>query len=344
MKKIISVILMICICMSATAALAAGEWTCASCGTINAQNFCVECGAAKPAWTCSVCGQSNSSRFCGNCGNPQESAAAPQPTAGKTSSFGQFMSSGSAAVKPAAECFEFEKRYSVYDAEDNLLGRFVADAAYAGDYAEGDRVLISLRMYNHSDAEQTAKVTAKVNGSEFAWNEKVFEPGESWYPRLSSEPMQVGEYDVEWFVNGESVMRETYVVRDGESPLRQQLNSSCEITMMLCLWDTAGKTLVEKNVLLGDITMDDPDRVYDPRLQVQNNGTEVVKLQVSVRVNNGATSSWIEQPIEPGHNFGFVNSNAQHVKGENTCVWYVNGFKVLEGEYLMGSLHVPGQQ
>ncbi|MCI7691996.1 MAG: SPFH domain-containing protein [Oscillospiraceae bacterium] len=52
---------------------AANEWTC-SCGTKNTGNFCMSCGAKKPAaengWTCG-CGTVNKGKFCMNCGKPK---------------------------------------------------------------------------------------------------------------------------------------------------------------------------------------------------------------------------------------------------------------------------------
>ena len=52
---------------------AANEWTC-SCGAKNVGNFCMSCGAKKPAadngWTCG-CGTVNKGKFCMNCGKPK---------------------------------------------------------------------------------------------------------------------------------------------------------------------------------------------------------------------------------------------------------------------------------
>ncbi len=50
------------------------DWTC-SCGTVNAGNFCSNCGSPKPVpksndWTC-VCGTVNTTNFCINCGKPK---------------------------------------------------------------------------------------------------------------------------------------------------------------------------------------------------------------------------------------------------------------------------------
>ena len=57
---------------------AAGDesWTCTACGAAdNAGDFCVNCGAARPAeeWTCAVCGQTgNTGRFCPGCGTARD--------------------------------------------------------------------------------------------------------------------------------------------------------------------------------------------------------------------------------------------------------------------------------
>jgi membrane protease subunit (stomatin/prohibitin family) len=47
---------------------AVDSWTC-TCGVVNTGEFCVECGAKKPAdgWTC-ACGAVNKGKFCPECG------------------------------------------------------------------------------------------------------------------------------------------------------------------------------------------------------------------------------------------------------------------------------------
>ena len=63
-------------CIHCGAAKPAEEWTCPSCGQEhNAGNFCIHCGAAKPAaeWTCPNCGQAgNDGNFCPACGTPRD--------------------------------------------------------------------------------------------------------------------------------------------------------------------------------------------------------------------------------------------------------------------------------
>lgn len=59
------------------AAPAGNSWTC-SCGATNTGNFCIECGAKKPAsvegWTCS-CGAVNQGKFCPECGAKKPAGA-----------------------------------------------------------------------------------------------------------------------------------------------------------------------------------------------------------------------------------------------------------------------------
>lgn len=47
------------------------SWTCPTCGTVNSDRFCQECGTEKPSWVC-VCGRQNSGKFCGSCGRKAE--------------------------------------------------------------------------------------------------------------------------------------------------------------------------------------------------------------------------------------------------------------------------------
>ncbi|MBQ3076324.1 MAG: SPFH domain-containing protein [Clostridia bacterium] len=63
----------------ATAAPAAGGWTCGKCGATANGKFCPECGAPKPSadgWTCS-CGTVNKGKFCAECG-ARKPAGVPQ--------------------------------------------------------------------------------------------------------------------------------------------------------------------------------------------------------------------------------------------------------------------------
>lgn len=53
--------------------LAADEWECSECESINTGNFCMNCGSAKEeGWYCSECGEYNQGNFCGECGNKKE--------------------------------------------------------------------------------------------------------------------------------------------------------------------------------------------------------------------------------------------------------------------------------
>ena len=46
------------------------NWTC-SCGVINTDNFCGNCGSEKPVWNC-ICGNINTNKFCTKCGNNKD--------------------------------------------------------------------------------------------------------------------------------------------------------------------------------------------------------------------------------------------------------------------------------
>ena len=69
--KLATLLIMLCLCFVVTSCKknvqsSQGGWTC-TCGTVNTNNFCGNCGSAKPVWTCS-CGTENTTNFCGNCG------------------------------------------------------------------------------------------------------------------------------------------------------------------------------------------------------------------------------------------------------------------------------------
>ena len=74
MKKILSVILALALCMVCFCASAEGdEWLCPDCGATNTTNFCIKCGAKRPeVIVCPDCGEKyaidSGAVFCGNCG------------------------------------------------------------------------------------------------------------------------------------------------------------------------------------------------------------------------------------------------------------------------------------
>lgn len=76
MKRIVFLILAALLCASCMAESAA--WFCPNDGSENNGNFCMECGAARPAgWTCPNCGTTGQSgNFCVECGaaRPQDSS------------------------------------------------------------------------------------------------------------------------------------------------------------------------------------------------------------------------------------------------------------------------------
>ena len=84
MKKLLSVILALALCMVCFCASAEGdEWICPGCGASCTTNFCLKCGTQRPeAVVCPDCGEKyaadSGAVFCGNCGaRLKQYAAAP---------------------------------------------------------------------------------------------------------------------------------------------------------------------------------------------------------------------------------------------------------------------------
>ena len=68
MKKILAILLALCISLSSTLCLAENAWECPKCHNQNTGKFCGECGTAKPEWVCPECEQKNETKFCTGCG------------------------------------------------------------------------------------------------------------------------------------------------------------------------------------------------------------------------------------------------------------------------------------
>jgi len=71
MKKLVALMLAVCMMSGCSAALAA-SWYCPECGVGNNGSFCTECGEAKPASGCPSCGEklpaNHTYKFCPSCG------------------------------------------------------------------------------------------------------------------------------------------------------------------------------------------------------------------------------------------------------------------------------------
>lgn len=73
MKKMILILLSLAVAVSAVTAFCDGvQWFCPNCGHSNSENYCTQCGRARPSdgtWTCPSCGRTgNTENFCPNCG------------------------------------------------------------------------------------------------------------------------------------------------------------------------------------------------------------------------------------------------------------------------------------
>ena len=84
-KRMLAIfMIMILCCLSGSAALADGSWTCPNCGQEgNTGNFCGNCAAARPSeeWVCPNCGQVNTTNFCTNCAAAKPSGEQPAEAA-----------------------------------------------------------------------------------------------------------------------------------------------------------------------------------------------------------------------------------------------------------------------
>ena len=84
-KRMLAIfMIMILCCLSGSAALADGSWTCPNCGQEgNTGNFCGNCAAARPSeeWVCPNCGQVNTTNFCTNCAAAKPSGGQPAEAA-----------------------------------------------------------------------------------------------------------------------------------------------------------------------------------------------------------------------------------------------------------------------
>lgn len=82
-------------------ASASGSWKC-TCGSLNSDNFCPECGAKRPdpnEWVCPVCKKKNTSKFCPACG---QAKPAPAPATSARSDEGPAVSLGTLIRKSVA--------------------------------------------------------------------------------------------------------------------------------------------------------------------------------------------------------------------------------------------------
>ncbi len=71
MKKAVAVLMVLCLMLSNTTALAGSTWKCPECRAENTENFCGDCGTKRPDWTCAGCNRKIVTKYCVYCGMPK---------------------------------------------------------------------------------------------------------------------------------------------------------------------------------------------------------------------------------------------------------------------------------
>ncbi|MDO4493357.1 MAG: hypothetical protein Q4C53_05645 [Clostridia bacterium] len=111
MKKIVC-LLLVCMMLVPTFALAAESWKCDNCGRTNTGNFCPNDATPRPdaAWTCPKCSAQNTGAFCENCGTAKPAGSAPaaaspssNTTASRLPKEGVFSADGKTYLGPEPE-------------------------------------------------------------------------------------------------------------------------------------------------------------------------------------------------------------------------------------------------
>ena len=109
------------------------EWECPNCGSVQAGNFCSNCGTARPSgeWECTNCGTINNGNFCTNCGTPKESDEVGE---GETTISKTEVAVGGASIPEETES---KKEKEVRDYVKNYTGLNLSSVGYTS--MGGDR-------------------------------------------------------------------------------------------------------------------------------------------------------------------------------------------------------------
>lgn len=239
-----------------------------------------------------------------------------------------------------AKQFNLETMYAVCTSDGYYIGKYQMDEAYAGDYSENQTLHPALRITN-SDASQTAAIylTAKYAGKTYYWGDIKILPRRNWNPYLDVKALPAGGDFCEWYFDDVLVARIKYDVIEGKSDFKGFVVDRLKTEMELCLWNDASETVQEAGLKEGTLNLSDTNMMYAPRLKVTNNYWSDVDVVVSLRLNGQDAVVWNEDTVAEDQYERYIYTSADHVEGENICIWYINGIEVLRDSYTM--IRVP---
>ena len=316
MKKIVSLLLVLCMMLGMSTALAE-TWFCPNCGTENTSNFCGECGTKKSdEWTCPNCNTVNKSKFCGECGTARGTAPA-QPTAAPESAIAGF------TAVPRVEFYHKENRAKVFFTSTDVL--------YAGDYAVNTNYFVAVNVTNNNDTEKTLTLSARVNDQTFSFNPYTFDAGESHGFYITSVELVPGTYEVEWLVGEEVLGTMNLTIKNGQSDFYRWMTANAETSVGMCVWDKSASKRVRNGVEQGYTSQLDDNQIYCPHLIIKNNDDEPTPTMFVSFLLDGSTWWWSSEVLEANQTMNYVHSSYEHKEGQSEVVMFINGIEVGTG-------------
>ena len=187
MKKLILILLSLALILSVATAFCDGsQWFCPNCGHSNTENYCTQCGRARPSdgkWTCPGCGRTgNTENFCPNCGTKKPSGQASNVvTAGLKMQLSTRSGPGTNYDEPGTF---FYKDNQWKSARVNVLGKKNAGVWWVlvdFDYGSMGRVRAWTGLKRVDvDLDLLPEINATGSGKVSATNETYYGPGSNY--------------------------------------------------------------------------------------------------------------------------------------------------------------------
>ncbi len=322
MKRIVSIVLILCMLAGATAAWAQESWICKSCGTENSGNFCGECGQKKSTgWICVDCGTENEGKFCTNCGAAKD---APKPE--QAAKPLRVISEESEAADPVFTCVPSLQiiRHGMTKAHTQISDGMY----YPADYNELDNLYLVLRVTNNTDEMQTAAVVFRIDGEDHSFNPSEIEPNSSVSFRMMDVSETYGEHLIEWTLNGEACASMTFTVMEGHSDFYFWATDQTIRSLSLCAYNTDSSRLVWSGTTSASKSELNAGERMGVHMKLTNDADFTPDPVTVCFIALGEVIGWTDQILEPGAPNTYTYLLPDELTGEANVVMLINGIEV----------------
>ena len=214
-----------------------------------------------------------------------------------------------------------------HKAADTMVCRIESTMLYHGDYSDELSLHPRLHVHNVSSEPQTITITATINGQHFSWNSATLKADEHHYFYTSSIDMAPGDYDVEWFINGVSSLKDTYRIKPNSHSRAAAITSNITAKVRLAIYDDENSRTISSGHTEGRLSQLSEGTHFMPRISITNRGSDSTH-DFTVVLNGAKVYRWTEQILETNVTKNYITLVKDALVGENTCVCYIDGVEI----------------